>query len=108
MIEIVSRLRLQAVHYIDITIFDAIPLPLQLADAKKRSDDDQVDIEELQAAKRKQDKEVEALNDRIEQAKAEAQKALKSKKKVQEEVSTCTTRTCVYTCTISVLCHNRF
>lgn len=45
-----------------------------------------MEIEELQAAKRKQDKEMEALNDRIEELKAENQKALKSKKKVQEEV----------------------
>ena len=58
----------------------------QLADAKKRSDEDQVEIEELQAIKRKQDKEMEALNDRIEELKAENQKVVKSKKKVQEEV----------------------
>ena len=45
-----------------------------------------MEIEELQGARRKQDKEVEALNERIEVLQAENSKALRSKKKIQEEV----------------------
>ena len=58
----------------------------QLLDAKKKSDDDQTEIEELQAARRKQDKELEALQERIEELGAENQKTLRSKKKLQDEV----------------------
>lgn len=43
--------------------------------------------EELQNAKRKVDKELEALQDRIEELMAENNKIAKSKKKIQEEVS---------------------
>ncbi len=68
--------------------FDTTPPLLQLADAKKRSDDDQAEMETLQAAKRKQDKELEAVREQLETAQADAQKALKSKKKLQEEVCT--------------------
>lgn len=59
---------------------------VQLSDAKKRSDEGQVELEELQGARRKQDKEIEALNERIEELQAENNKVLRSKKKVQEEV----------------------
>ena len=41
----------------------------------------------MQAAKRKQDKELEALHERIDELSAENQKVNRSKKKVQEEVS---------------------
>ena len=58
----------------------------QLTDAKKRADDSQIEVEELQTAKRKLDKEMEALQDRIEEMAAENHKIAKSKKKVQEEV----------------------
>lgn len=40
----------------------------------------------MQNAKRKQDKELEALQDRIDELTSENNKAVKSKKKVQEEV----------------------
>lgn len=59
---------------------------LQLADAKKRLDEDQGEMEALQNAKRKQDKELEAIREQLETAQADAQKALRSKKKLQEEV----------------------
>ena len=58
----------------------------QLLDAKKKSDDDQTEIEEMQSARRKQDKEMEALQERIEELTAEIQKTLRSKKKLQDEV----------------------
>lgn len=61
---------------------------LQLADAKKRTDDIQQELEEMQNAKRKQDKEVEALQDNIDQLTAENNKLARSKKKIQEEVGT--------------------
>lgn len=64
----------------------SLPPSSQLADAKKKSDEDQADLEELQAAKRKVDKELEALQERIEELTAESQKAYRSKKKLQEEV----------------------
>ena len=40
----------------------------------------------MQAAKRKQDKEIESLQERIEELAAENQKIARSKKKLQEEV----------------------
>ena len=46
-----------------------------------------MEMEELQNAKRKLDKEMEALQDRIDELTAENSKIAKSKKKVQEEVS---------------------
>ena len=46
-----------------------------------------MEMEELQNAKRKLDKEMEALQDRIDEMTAENSKIAKSKKKVQEEVS---------------------
>ena len=55
-------------------------------EAKKKSDDDQGEIEELEAARRRQDKEMEALKEHIETLTAENQKTLRSKKKLQEEV----------------------
>lgn len=50
-------------------------------------DDSQIEIEEMQTAKRKVDKEMEGLQDRIDELSAENQKVARSKKKVQEEVS---------------------
>lgn len=44
-------------------------------------------MEELQGAKRKQDKEMEALQDRIDELSADNHKVVKSKKKIQEEAS---------------------
>ena len=60
---------------------------MQLTEAKKRVDDLQQEIEEMQTAKRKVDKEMEALQDRIDELTSENNKVVKSKKKVQEEVS---------------------
>ena len=59
---------------------------VQLADSKKKVDEDQQEIEELQGAKRKVDKEVESLHERIEELTAENQKTTRSKKKIQGEV----------------------
>ena len=58
-----------------------------MADSKKKVDEDQQEIEELQGAKRKVDKEVESLHERIEELTAENQKTARSKKKIQGEVS---------------------
>ncbi len=64
-------------------------------------DEDQQEIEELQGAKRKVDKEVESLHERIEELTAENQKTTRSKKKIQGEVSSysysylCGVSTCV-------------
>ena len=60
---------------------------IQLADSKKKVDEDQQEIEELQGAKRKVDKEIESLHERIEELTAENQKTARSKKKIQGEVS---------------------
>ncbi len=60
---------------------------IQLAEAKKQGDTAQTEMEELQNAKRKLDKEIEALRDNIEALTAENAKVIKSKKKIQEEVS---------------------
>ena len=60
---------------------------MQLADAKKKVDEDQAEIEEMQGVKRKLDKEIESLNERIEELMAENQKTARSKKKIQGEVS---------------------
>lgn len=45
-----------------------------------------MEVEEIQAAKRKVDKEMESLQDRIDEMQAENNKLAKSKKKIQEEV----------------------
>ena len=60
--------------------------PQQLADTKKKVDEDQVEIEDLQGIKRKLDKEIESLHERIEELTAENQKTTRSKKKIQGEV----------------------
>ena len=60
--------------------------PLQLADAKKKVDEDQAELEEMQGVKRKLDKEIESLHERIEELTAENQKTMRSKKKIQGEV----------------------
>ena len=57
-----------------------------MADAKKKVDEDQVEIEEMQGIKRKLDKEIESLHERIEELTAENQKTARSKKKIQGEV----------------------
>ena len=53
-------------------------------------DEDQQEIEELQGVKRKLDKEIESLHERIEELTAENQKTARSKKKIQGEVGACT------------------
>ena len=84
----------------------------QLNEAKKKVDDDQVELEEVQNAKRKLDQEAKALQERLEEMKAENAKLARGKKKVQEEVGAfggvyiCTCRWCV--CAIySNLCNQR-
>ena len=57
-----------------------------MADSKKKVDEDQVEIEEMQGIKRKLDKEIESLHERIEELTAENQKTARSKKKIQGEV----------------------
>lgn len=59
---------------------------LQLTDAKKKADETQIEVEEIQGAKRKLDKEAETLQERIEELMAENNKIARSKKKLQEEV----------------------
>ena len=76
-IHVCVALNLQTVH-----------CPVQLADSKKKVDEDQQEIEELQGAKRKVDKEIESLHERIEELTAENQKTARSKKKIQGEVGT--------------------
>ena len=67
-----------------------LPLPLlspgQLNEAKKKVDDDQLELEEVQNGKRKLDQEVKALQERLEELKAENAKLARGKKKVQGEV----------------------
>ena len=58
----------------------------QLNEAKKKVDDDQVELEEVQNARRKLDLEAKALQERLEELKAENAKLTRGKKKVQEEV----------------------
>lgn len=55
-------------------------------DAKHRSDEDQMALEELQMAKKRTEKEVEVLQERIDEFKNENSKMNKGKKKLQEEV----------------------
>ena len=75
-----------------------LPTSPQLNDAKKKVDDNQTEIEEVQNAKRRMDQEVKALNERLEEMKAENQKLTRSKKKVQEEVSCVCVPACVHVC----------
>ena len=58
-----------------------------MADAKKKADESQIEVEEIQQAKRKLDNDMKALQENIETLQAENNKMAKSKKKVQEEVS---------------------
>ena len=60
--------------------------PGQLNEAKKKVDDDQLELEEVQNGKRKLDQEVKALQERLEELKAENAKLARGKKKVQGEV----------------------
>ena len=59
---------------------------IKVTDAKKKSDEDQAQLEEAMATKKKQDKEIEALQERIDELQAENAKLIKSKKRLQEEV----------------------
>ena len=49
-------------------------------------DDDQLELEEVQNLKRKLDQEAKALQDRLDELKAENAKLARGKKKLQEEV----------------------
>ena len=62
--------------------------PGQLNEAKKKVDDDQLELEEVQNGKRKLDQEAKALQERLEELKAENAKLARGKKKVQGEVHT--------------------
>jgi len=57
-----------------------------LNDAKHRSDDDQMALEEMQMAKKRTEKEAEALQERLDELQNENTKLIKSRKKLQEEV----------------------
>jgi len=59
---------------------------IKVTDAKKKSDEDQAQLEEAMATKKKQDKELEALQERIDELQSENAKLIKSKKRLQEEV----------------------
>lgn len=66
---------------------DHLQVNAQLAEAKKKADDDMAELEEVQNARRRLDKEIEALNERIEELTAENAKTNRSKKKIQGDVS---------------------
>lgn len=55
-------------------------------DAKHRSDEDQMALEEMQMAKKRTEKEAEALQERLDELQNENSKLNKSRKKLQEEV----------------------
>ena len=59
----------------------------QLAESKRKSDDDQTQIEELRNSRKKMEKDMEALRERVEEVMAENQRVTRSKKKIQEEVN---------------------
>lgn len=59
---------------------------IKVTDAKKKSDEDQAQLDEAMATKKKQDKELEALQERIDELQLENGKLIKSKKRLQEEV----------------------
>ena len=71
-------------------------------------DDDQLELEEVQNAKRKLDQETKALQERLEEMKAENAKLARGKKKVQEEVWIPTYRPYVsrgtVRCTLNIAC----
>ena len=60
---------------------------VQLAEAKKKADELQMELEELQGAKRRVDGELNTMQDSLDSLKDENNRVIKSKKKVQEEVS---------------------
>lgn len=66
---------------------DLLQVNAQLAEAKKKADEDMAELEEVQNARRRLDKEIEALNERIEELGAENAKTNRSKKKIQGDVS---------------------
>ena len=59
----------------------------QLAEAKRKSDDDQTQMEELRSSRKKMEKDMEALRERVDELMAENQRVTRSKKKIQEEVN---------------------
>ena len=59
---------------------------IKVTDAKKKSDEDQAQLEDAMATKKRQDKEMEALQERIDELQSENAKLIKSKKRLQEEV----------------------
>ena len=58
----------------------------QLAEAKRKSDDDQTQMEELRGGRKKMEKDMEALRERVDELMTENQRVTRSKKKIQEEV----------------------
>ena len=69
----------------------------KVTDAKKKSDEDQAQLEEAMATKKKQDKEMEAVQERIDELQAENAKLIKSKKRLQEEVCFIKNIACILT-----------
>ena len=59
----------------------------QLSEAKKKADDDTAELEEVHSARRRLDKDMEALQEKIEELTAENAKVQRSKKKLQGDVS---------------------
>ena len=58
----------------------------QLQEAKRKNDEDQGQLEDLAAARKRQDKESEAMRERLAELQSENQRLSRSKKKMQEEV----------------------
>ena len=61
--------------------------PTQLAEAKRKSDDDQTQMEELRGGRKKLEKDMEALREKVDELTTENQRVTRSKKKIQEEVN---------------------
>lgn len=66
---------------------DHLQVNAQLSEAKKKADEDMAELEEVQNARRRLDKEIEGLNERIEELGADNAKTNRSKKKIQGDVS---------------------
>jgi chromosome segregation ATPase len=75
---------------------------LQLAEAKKKADENQMEVEDTQGAKRKLDMELKAQQDHNEAMQAENNKLLKSKKKIQEEVKRMSDYGCGFELSLSI------
>ena len=69
-------------------------VPVQLQEAKRKSDEDQGQLEDMTAARKRLDKDLEALRERVEELQNDNQRLNRSKKKLQEEVCLCV-RVCV-------------